>query len=116
MSILFSTFVVQIRNISQTPKKQKIMNYKEAKKIQEIAYKLDDLNNESTFVAAIQKHYYDEEYSVYLYGRDRTHNGNIRATRLAITITDISDTLVTRPVEYNAGTTIVEMVTAWEIF
>ena len=92
------------------------MNYKEAKKIQEIAYNLDDLNKESTFVAAIEKHDYNTEYSVYLYGRQRTYKGYERAARLAIAITDISDTLVTRTAEYNAGTTEVEMVDAWEIF
>lgn len=116
MSILFRTFVVQIRNISQTPKKQKIMNYKEAKKIQMIVSTLDGMNDESTFVAAIAKHWYNKEYSVYIYERKNHYNSAIRAAKIAIAIYDTSDTIAMRQAEYNAGTTEVEMVNAWELY
>lgn len=115
MSILFRTFVVEIRYRSQTPKKQKIMNYKEAKKIQSVVYDLDDMNEESTYVAAVEHHTYDNEYSVYVYGRPGMYKALIRAARIALTIADNSDKIVVREAEYNAGTTEVEMVTAYEL-
>lgn len=116
MSILFRTFVVEIRNISQTSKKQKIMNYKEAKKIQSVVYDLDAMNEESTYVAAVEHHTYNSDYSVYIYGRPGTYKAQIRACRIALAIADNSDTIVVREAEYNAGTTEVETVTAWELF
>ena len=116
MSILFRTFVVEIRNISQTPKKQKIMNYKEAKKIQSAVYDLDAMNKESTYVAAVEHHTYDNQYSVYIYGRTNRYKSATRAARIAIAISDNSDTIAMRVTEYNAGTTEVEMVNAWELF
>lgn len=92
------------------------MNYKEAKKIQSVVYDLDDMNKKSTFVAAVEKHDYNDNYSVYIYGRQRTYNGTMRAARIAMAISDTSDNIAMRPSEYNAGTTEVEMVTAWELF
>lgn len=92
------------------------MNYKEAKKIQSAIYDLDSLNKNSTFVAAVEQHSYNNEYSVYVYGRQRTLDGTMRAARIALAIVDTSDTLVMRVSEYNASTTIEEMVTAWEIW
>lgn len=92
------------------------MNYKEAKKIQTIVNNLDGMNEESSFVAAVEKHWYNEEYSVYIYGRKNKYNGTARATRIAMAIADNSETLIAKPAEYNAGTTEVEMVNAWEIF
>ena len=92
------------------------MNYKEAEKIQLVVATLDNLNNESTFVAAIVKHSYNEAYSVYIYGRNRKYHGTMRAARIAMTISDNSDNIIMRVAEYNAGTSIVDMVTAWELF
>ena len=116
MSILFRNFVVEIRNISQTPKKQKIMNYKEAKKIQSAVYDLDAMNEESTYVAAVEKHWYNNDYSVYIYGRTGHYRSAMRASRIAMAIADNSDTIAIRVSEYNAGTTEVEMVNSWELF
>lgn len=115
MSIHFRTFVVQIRNISQTPKKQKIMNYKEAKKIQSAVYDLDAMNKESTYVAAVEHHTYDNEYSVYIYGRTDRYSSAQRAARIAMAIADNSDTIIMRASEYNTGTTVEKMVYAWEL-
>lgn len=92
------------------------MNYKEATRIQSAVYDLDCLNKESTIGAAVKKHTYNDEYSVYIYGRPGTYNGTERAARIALAIVDNADTLVTRVSEYNAGTTEAEMVTAWEIW
>lgn len=92
------------------------MNYKEAKKIQSVVYDLDDMNAMSTYVAAVEHHTYDNEYSVYIYGRPGMYKGITRAARIAIAIADNHETIVMRESEYNAGTTEVEMVTAWELF
>lgn len=92
------------------------MNYKEAKKIQSVVYDLDAMNEESTYVAAFEHHTYDNEYSVYIYGRTGMYKAVTRAARIAIAIADNSETIVMREAEYNAGTTEINMVTAWELF
>lgn len=92
------------------------MNYKEAKIIQSAVYDLDKLNKSSTYVAAVEHHTYDDEYSVYIYGRPGMYQGLTCAARIALAIADNSDIIVVRESEYNAGTTEVKMVTAWELF
>ena len=114
MSILFRTFVVE--KLSNNNQNLKSMTYKKAKKIQGIIFDLDAMNEVSRIACATEHDVESDEWYCVIFARENIAAYNYRAEKVAHIIWLMLDNIFKKKCKYNAGTSKVKWVRAWQLF